>query len=111
MHSTMADAHHPNLGLGNAGAELVSRLQLIAVKLERSRFDVDHRELILVGGLELGADLVLVDGVPTPRELFFAIAAFDRAHYQPPLLGNGVREICARRPLRMPGPAGCGAYA
>src|SRR5438067_2002085 len=80
MDRAMADPHHPNLGLGNAGAQPVACLQLIAVHLVHSAFDVDGCKLTLVVGLALGSDGILVNGVATPRELFFAVAALDRAH-------------------------------
>jgi hypothetical protein len=91
MNGAMADAHHPNLRLGNAGAQPVACPHLIAVKLECFAFDVDDRKLAFVGGLEPRADIILVNGVAMPRKLFFALAAFDRAHYHPPILSTLVQ--------------------
>jgi hypothetical protein len=42
-------------------------------------------ELTLVVRSELGADLVLVNGIATSSELFFAVAAFRMGHALPPV--------------------------
>src|SRR5260370_15892533 len=87
MHRALADAHHPNLRFGKTGAELVAGLQLIAVQFVQAALDVDGGELALVGGLELRADVVFVNGVATPRELFLTITASDRPHEYLPFSG------------------------
>jgi hypothetical protein len=56
MNSAMADAHHPDLCLRNACAQLVACRHLIAGKLERSAFDIDRRKLAVVGWFEMRID-------------------------------------------------------
>src|SRR6266404_5591709 len=89
MYRTRADPHHPNLSLGNAGAQPVACRQLIHINLVHSSFDVDGCKLSLVVGLELAADLVLVNGVATLGELFFVVAALGRGHHHPPIPTQG----------------------
>src|SRR5262249_37821214 len=74
------DPHHPNLSIGNALAQLVTRLQLIGIDDELSRFNVNGGKLVFVGRLELRPNFFLVDAVATPGELLFAVAAFGASH-------------------------------
>src|SRR5262249_4598132 len=80
MDSTVADAHHPDLGARNPLEQLVARFQLIGIEGELPRLNVDGGKLAFVGRLELGTDCFFVDGVATTNEFLFAIAALDRAH-------------------------------
>jgi hypothetical protein len=84
MDRAMADPHHPNLRFGNACPQLVARLQLIDINLVSSTLNVYGRKLAVVVGFELGANIILVNGVAAPSEFVFAVAAFGSGHGLPP---------------------------
>ena len=70
----------------------MARLQLILINLVDSALDVDGSKLALVVGLELRADIILVNGVAPPGELLFAVAAFGRGH-EPSSVSSGACPI------------------
>src|SRR5260370_39089136 len=75
MDRAIANPHHPNLSIGNAGTQLIARPQLIGRDLVRSCFDINRCKFANILGRELGPDICFVNGVPTPGELFFGVAA------------------------------------
>src|SRR2546428_12445539 len=54
MDGAIANPHHPNLRLGNAGARPFAFPQLIGINLVNSAFNVDSCKLAPIVGLELG---------------------------------------------------------
>src|SRR5438309_546206 len=85
MDISRADSHHPNLRLGKARSQPLACPQFIFVDLVRARNNVDGNELALVFSFQVRADIVIVDGVTTPGELFFTVAAYRRGHEDPPV--------------------------
>src|SRR5439155_10992015 len=80
MDSAITDSHHPDLGAGNPFEQFVARFQLIGINGELSSLDVDGEKLAFVAGLELRADIVLVNGITTAGELFLAVTALCGGH-------------------------------
>src|SRR5438552_3028148 len=91
MDMAIADPNHPNLRVGNALAQLVACFELIGIDHKLCTFDVNCCELALIIGLQLGADILLVNGVPTSSELFFAVPTL-----------SGCHEIASSHVMRMP---------
>src|ERR1019366_4750710 len=86
MNVAKANSHHPDLGVGNALAQFVACFQLIGIEGKLATFDVNRCKLALVIRLKLGADILLVNGVPTSSELFFAVPALGGCHDPPSLI-------------------------
>ncbi|MGH7127389.1 MAG: hypothetical protein ACREIV_02385 [Planctomycetaceae bacterium] len=64
-----ADPDQPNLGVGNASAQLVARLQFIRIKLVRTALDVDAGEPAFVFGRQVRTDLRFVNLIATAGEV------------------------------------------
>ena len=84
MDMAIADPHHPNLCVGNALAEHAACFEFIGIDRKLSAFDVDRCKPALIIGLQLGANILLVNGVPTSSELFFAVPALGGCHERSP---------------------------
>src|SRR5262245_47735083 len=98
MKVARADPHKPDLSVGGASPQFVTGLQFIRLYLVRSALDVDGHKLVLVLGLEVGTDIVLVNGIAPLREFFFAVASFGGAHVTlliPLALSNDLKPVDA----------------
>jgi hypothetical protein len=87
MDISRADSHHPELRPGKGSEQPIPCLHLVFIDLVTAALDVDGNKLALVGGFELRTDVLLLNGVTTPGDLFVAVSRFDRSHNLFPFSG------------------------